>query len=295
VELHHLRYFVAVAEELHFGRAARRLRVAQPPLSQQIRRLEEEVGARLLDRSRRHVALTAPGAAFLAHARRALAEADLAAEDARRAARGETGRLSVGFVGSAMAGPLPAILRAFRASSPDVALSLQQLTTSRQLDALRGGSLDVGCLHPPAGGDLVVQPLLAEPLVAALPADHPLAARDAVALGDLEGEPFIVPPREEGAAFHDEVLAACARAGFLPRVAQSATEMSTIVGLVSAGAGIALVPAAIRRLNRDGVAYRPLRADGGPPVVRLALAWRADRESPLLQRFVAAAREPGSG
>jgi DNA-binding transcriptional LysR family regulator len=293
MELHHLRYFVAVAEELHFGRAARRLRMAQPPLSQQIRRLEEEVGARLLDRSRRHVALTAAGAAFLVHARRAVAEAEVAAEDARRAARGEIGRLAVGFVGSAMAGPLPAILRAFRAASPDVELSLTQLTTSRQLEALRAGSCDVGCLHPPVGEGLMVQPLLVEPLVAAVPAEHPLAAAGEVDLADLAQEPFIVPPREEGAAFHDEVVAACARAGFHPRTAQGATEMATIIGLVAAGAGVALVPAVFGQMHREGVVCRPLRWGAERPVVRLALAWRADRESPLLRRFLAVARGAG--
>lgn len=294
MELHHLRYFVAVAEELHFGRAARRLHMAQPPLSQQIRRLEGVVGARLFDRSRRHVALTPAGRAFLPHARRALQEAQLGADDARRAARGEIGRLAVGFVGSAMAGPLPAVVRAFRSRHPDVALTLRQMTTAAQVGALREGTLDVGCLRPPVvGDDLAVEVIATEPLLAAVPAGHPLAGPEALDLGELAEEAFIMSPREAGPGFFEGVTAACRAAGFQPRISQQSTEMTTILGLVASGMGVALVPSAMARIQMAGVALVPVRAPTPLPEAVLALAWRAGDTSPALGRFVEMAHAAG--
>jgi DNA-binding transcriptional LysR family regulator len=291
MELHHLRDFVAVAEELHFGRAARRLHMAQPPLSQQVRRLEAELGTPLFVRSRRHVALTAAGAALLPHARRALQAAEQGVEAARRAARGETGRIALGFVGSAMAGPLPAILRAFRAECPDVELALHQMTTAAQAGALRAGELDLGCLRPPLRDPgVALAPILTEALAVALPAGHPAAGQDPVNLATLAAAPFVAPPRPEGEAFADHVSAACAAAGFQPTVAQVATEMSTLLGLVAAGLGVALVPASLASQPRPGVAFRPIGAPAGLPPLTLALAWLPANLSPAAERLVAMAR-----
>ncbi len=291
MELRHLRYFVAVAEELHFGRAARRLHIAQPPLSQQIRRLEAELGTPLLERSRRHVALTAAGAALLPHARRTLQVAEQGAEAARRAARGETGSIAVGFVGSAMAGPLPDVVRAFRAACPGVEVALRQMTTAAQAAALRAGELDLGCLRPPLrDAGIAVAPILTEALVVALPAGHAAASGEGVDLAALAGEPFIMPPRQEGEAFADHLLAACAAAGFQPNVAQTATEMSTVLGLVAAGLGVALVPASLASVPRPGVAFRPAETPAPAPALTLALAWLPANLSPAADRFLATAR-----
>jgi DNA-binding transcriptional LysR family regulator len=290
MELRHLRYFVAVAEELHFGRAAERLHLAQPPLSRQIRQLEAELGVRLLERTKRRVQLTSAGQVFLREARDILAQVDHAADLARQAARGETGQLAVGFIGAASYSVLPVVLQAFRARFPQVALALQELTTAQQLAALREGRLQVGFVRPPVEDPrLAAETILREPLLVALPRAHRLAGRSAVALDALAREPFVLFPRPLGPGLYDQIMALCQRAGFAPRVTQEARQMQTITRLVGAGIGVSLVPSSVQNLRGFGVAYRPL-ADATPDV-EMALAWRRDDPSEVLQRFLEVARE----
>jgi len=233
VELRHLRYFVAVAEELHFGRAAARLNMAQPPLSQQVLQLEAELGVQLLRRSRRHVELTDAGHTFLEDARRILADVDRAVDHARRAHLGAIGDLSVGFVSAAANHVLPALLVAYRQAFPKVRLHLREMTHSQQEGALIAAELDVGIFRPPVGdAALTCQRLWVEPSVVVLPAAHPLACRHALHLGDLVDEAFVLAPLRWGSAAAG-FLAACQAAGFNPHVVQEATELQTVLGLVA--------------------------------------------------------------
>lgn len=266
MELRHLRYFVAVAEELHFGHAAARLHISQPPLSQQIIALERELGAVLLLRTQRRVELTEAGRVFLEEARRTLAQADLAADRARRAARGEVGRIRIGLVDSATFALLPTVLPSFRASHPGVRVELHELPTAEQLRWLGEGLLEVGFVHPPvAGGGIEVRVVMRERWLIVLPGAHPLAAEVRVPLRALSSEPFILGARRVGAGAHDQVIAMCAAAGFVPAVAQEATERQTIVALVAAGVGVALLPESVRRLRHRGVVYRHI-ADAVEPL-----------------------------
>lgn len=286
MELRLLRYFIAVAEELHFTRAAERLHMAQPPLSQQIRQLEEELGVALLARTRRRVELTEPGRQFLADARRILAEVDQAVHRARRAARGEVGELTLGMVTSAaLEDTLPRLLRAYRQRYPSVAITLRELSTGEQLAALREGRIDLGFLRPPVHEPgIVLTTLVREPLVAVLPAAHPLARRRRIPLKALAAEPFIMIPRQHGLGILDLVTGACLQAGFTPRIAQEARELQTVVGLVAAGFGVSLMPGTVRKLRHSDVAYVPLLAPG--IFIEIAAAHRAGEAPPLLAAFL---------
>ena len=289
MELRHLRYFIAVAEELHFRRAAERLHMSQPPLSQQIRQLEEEVGATLLLRNQRKVELTAAGAAFLVRAREILDAVEDAARTARRVQRGEVGRLAVGFVGSAMYSFVPELLRAFREQAPDIALRLEELGTTEQLRQLDDGRLDVGFVRAPgARPGLTFETVMEEQIVVALPDVHPLAQRPLLRLSDLQGESLIQLTPGGSPGLRDALAGTIARLGGEERIVQEVAEMQTVVGLVAAGVGISLVPESVRALVRHGVTYRPLDSDA--PVVRLAMAWRAADESPVLASFLEQAR-----
>jgi DNA-binding transcriptional LysR family regulator len=300
MELRHLRYFVAVAEELHFGHAAARLRIAQPPLSRQIRDLEREIGTALFSREHRQVALTHAGAAFLPEARRTLAQAERAQRTAQRAARGEVGRLRVGFVEAATySGVLPEVLGLFRAELPDVGLELFELSSRQQVEALREGRIELGILHSPphdAAQWLGIERVLKDPMVAALPAGHRLAGRARVALRSLAPEPFLMFHRPDGPGLYDRVIAACQTAGFSPQVAQQAGQLQTLVGLVAAGVGVALVPGSLAQLQRPGVVYRPV--SGLAVDMGTWAAWRAAADAPIRDRFldglraVARARRP---
>ena len=289
MELRHLRYFVAVADELHFGRAAEKLFIAQPALSQQIQQLERELGVSLLTRSSRRVALSAAGAVFLADARAILARVTSATEAARRADRGELGRLGVGFVASATYAVLPDVLRRFRERFPDVELLLYELTAAEQAEALREGTINVGFARPfLEDPTLVVELVARESFVVALPEGHTLAAQERVALSDLAPEPFILFPSSPKPSYADTVYALCERAGFAPIVAQEVREMQTAVSLIAAGIGVSLVPASVQNLRRQGVVYRPL-TDPAPPT-ELVLAYRRDDSSPVLQVFLKTVR-----
>jgi DNA-binding transcriptional LysR family regulator len=290
MELRHLRAFVAVAEELHFGRAARRLRVAQPPLSRQVRALEEEIGVELLERTTRRVALTPAGRGFLAEARRVLAQTERAVRAAQRAGRGEIGHLALAFVPSADLDVLPRVLRLWNARAPEVELALHALLPGQQVEALRRGDVQVGFLRLPVdGAGLAVEPIAREPLVAALPADHPLARCRRVRVGDLRTAPLILFPRTVAPGYYDRLVSVCRRAGFAPRVVHETASMQTNLGLIAAGLGVSLLPAAIRNLARAGVVYRPL----APPVpyVEMAVAYRRDERAPVLRAFLATVRD----
>ena len=297
MELRHLRYFVAVAEELHFGRAAERLRIAQPPLSRQIRDLEREIGTPLFERVPRGVELTAAGRAFLPEARLTLAQAERAQRSAQRAARGETGRLRVGFVEAAThSGILPDVLSFFRAHLPSVGLSLFELDALRQAEAFQDGRIDVGLLHSPpldAARWLRVEPIYEEPVILAVSKLHPLAARTRLTLSTLAEESFVSFPRVVAPEMYDEIIARCRAAGFSPRIVQEATGWHTLASLVSAGVGIGFVPRSIAEFQQAGVVYRPVR--GLAVEMSLAAVWKRAERSPVRERFVMALKAVAAG
>ncbi|MGH2870224.1 MAG: LysR substrate-binding domain-containing protein [Solirubrobacteraceae bacterium] len=290
MELRQLRYFIAVAEELHFRRAAARLHISQPPLSQQIARLEQELGCRLLNRTRRRVELTAAGEAFLRDARAMLGELEVAVATVRRIDTGQAGLLRVNFVGSALLSIVPGIVQRFRRGRPSVELELRERSTLEQLRALTAGVVDVGLVRPPIDPDhaLRAEVVMRERTVAAIPAGHPLAKLRRVPLARLAAEPLVLFPREQAPGYHDLLTGRLAATGTSPQVVQYAPEMLTIIGLVAAGIGVSPVPASVARLALAGVTYRPLV--GAPDTELLALT-RAEDESPLAHAFVADARE----
>ncbi|MDA0168475.1 LysR substrate-binding domain-containing protein [Solirubrobacter taibaiensis] len=282
MELRHLRYFIAVAEERHFGRAAARLHMAQPPLSQAIRRFEAELGEPLLYRTTRSVELSPAGEVMLERGREILAAADSAFDDARRAARGEYGRLAIGFTGSSTYALLPALAAAVRAALPGVMLELRgELLTPAQIEHLLDGSLDLGLLRPPVHErDLCTEVVRSERLVAVLPHTHRLASADAVPLAELEHEPFVTYPLRS--VVHDAAEDACAAHGFTPIGAHEVGETATLISFVAAGLGVSLVPESVCKMTVEGAVYRPLEQDATR--VELAVAWRRDDERPVLVR-----------
>lgn len=285
MELRYLRYFVAVAEELHFGRAAKRLYMTQPALSKQIRRLENELELQLLHRTKRTVELTAAGKAFLPEARRILQQAEEAVQVAKRAARGEVGHLRIAFTASAMHSVLPEILKNFRDRYPKVKLDLTEFCTLDMVEVLRVEKADLGFLHPPVDAPfLKLQPMPGENLVVALSQNHPLVERESLPLAALANEPFILHPRYEGPVLYDQIVNLCKQAGFEPRVVHEEVKNQTRVGLVAAGLGITFVPQSLQNAGLSGVVYRPL--SGSAPELQLAVAWRGDRVSPVLQGFL---------
>jgi DNA-binding transcriptional LysR family regulator len=291
MELRHLRYFVAVATELHFGRAAKLLHISQPPLSTQIRALEDELGVRLLHRTRRQVSMTHAGKAFLQDARQILARAEQAILTARRAARGEIGELVVGFISVADYNLLPLVLREFRRRYPLVTLSLRELTTDAQIAELLEGRIDVGFLLPPVSESTIESvPILREPLIAAIPEHHQLAKiPGAIPLASLSSAPFIMTPRHMAPGLHDDIVSFCHSAGFSPQVIQEAVQMQTVISLVSADMGVALIPESLQNLQRTGVVYKRLKEKS--PLTEIRLAWRAGDDLPALNLFVQLARE----
>lgn len=285
MELRHLKYFVAVAEELHFGKAAKRLHIAQPPLSRQVMDLERELGVKLFDRSRRSIQLTDAGRYFLNEARQVLSHVGRAAETAGRISRGQAGRLTIGFVGSVIHTFLPVGLRTYRERFPDVALELQELNTAEQLKSLHGGRIDIGFLYLGARDPaLASKTLTLAPLLAVLPAKHPLSSRRSLHIRDLAREPFIANTRSTEPVVRDAFISMCHAAGFSPGIAQEAGQVQTVLGLVASGLGVCLLPDFIRNIERPGVRYIPL--SGPPHAVKLAVVWRSDDPSPLVRSFV---------
>ena len=294
MELRHLRYFLAVAEEKNFTRAAERLGIGQPPLSQQIRALETEVGTLLFHRLPHGAELTESGKAFLDPARAAIAAAERARLSAQRAARGEIGMLRVGFTGSGAFTPLvPSLIRAFRRAYPDVEVELLELNSEKLMARLAREEVDIAFLRPaladPEGLRLLRFP--DEPMVAALPALHPLAEHDRIALADLAEQPFVFYPRTIGLGLYDEVYRACQRAGFSPRLVQEAPQIASVVNLVAAEMGVSIVPRSMSQVRVPGVVFRDFAGDA--PVARHACAMRRAETAPAARNFwamVAAAR-----
>ncbi|MEJ1976196.1 MAG: LysR family transcriptional regulator [Acetobacteraceae bacterium] len=283
MELRHIRYFLAVAEELNFTRAAARIGIGQPPLSQQIRDLEDELGVQLFHRVPHGAALTDAGRAFLAEARGVLAGAERAKAAAQRAQRGEAGTLSLGFTGSAAFNPVVStVIRTFRRRWPGVLLSLEEMNTMRLLDRLARGALDAAFIRPgvqdPEGVRLKRYP--DEPMLIALPARHGLVSQKQLPLSALAAEPFVLFPRVVGLSLYDEVVSACRRCGFEPIAGQEAPQIAAVVNLVAAELGVSIVPASIAQIRLKGVAYRPI--EGPAPVARLALACRQDARSVIV-------------
>ncbi|RQM48110.1 LysR family transcriptional regulator [Paraburkholderia bannensis] len=301
-DLRQLRYFVAVAEEQHFGRAAARLSMTQPPLSQAIRALEEALGVELFARTRRSVELTAVGADLLPEVRRILASADALRPLAQSLARGEAGVLALAFVSTADYGLLPLLLRDFGARYPRVRLQLAEATSDVQVDELVAGRIDAGLVIAPVpprhAAQLAYLPVAREPLVIAMPAalSAQLGGAEAEAdaddgwcatpvnLRELADVPLVVFPRHLAPGFHDTIMDCYGAAGLAPRVGQEAIQMQTIVSLVSAGMGVALVPQSLRHLRRTGVVYRPLAQ--AVPTIETGLVWRVQEVSPVLAAFI---------
>jgi DNA-binding transcriptional LysR family regulator len=295
MELRQLRYFVAVAEELSFSRAAERLNVSQPPLSMQIKALEEELGATLFSRTRRKVEITHAGMLLLDSARKVLGELRRAAEMVALSAQGEAGLIRLGFTGSVpMLDMFPRLMRAFRDRYPEIGIELRHMSTAQQLQALLSGELDIGILRPPyyfqAGPGLIAHRIWRDELAVFLPMNHALAAvRGALSLARLEGQTFVSVAPDIGCGMYDHFMTLCSQAGLAPRVAQHARELGSVLGLVAAGIGIAILPQCYARMGISDVVSRPL-ADP-EAVSELLLTVKANPVSPRLQRFVDIARE----
>ncbi|MFE0510647.1 LysR substrate-binding domain-containing protein [Streptomyces sp. NPDC058964] len=283
MELRQIRYFLALAEECHFGRAAARLHVAQPALSQQIKQLEKDLGTSLFTRSTRHVALTEAGRHLVEHARALVAEEERARLHMRELATGEAGRVSVGFIGTATYDVLPRVARTVRARLPRITMELRgELLTPDLVDGLLAGTYDLAVLRGTVNHeDIRTTRLRSESLVAVLPSHHPLAGRRRISLKDLAGEPFVVHPSRARSSMYDRVLAACRRAGFRPASLMEVGETATLVVFVAAGHGVALVPESVQSLRLGSVAYVPLAESES---VDLALARLARRGTPAIEQ-----------
>ncbi|PYB82458.1 MULTISPECIES: LysR family transcriptional regulator [Pseudomonas] len=279
MELRHLRYFIAVAEELHFGRAAQQLGISQPPLSQQIQALEQELGARLFERTNRRVELSEAGRLFLEEARQVLAQVEKAADVARRAQLGELGEMKIGFTSSApFTSRIPQAIRAFRQRYPSVHLNLQEMSSREVVEAVFDESIEIGLMRPmPLPEGIACTELFHEPLVAVLNASHPLAvgSEQGVHMQALAHEPFVFFPRSYGSGLHAQLMSLARQAGFTPHFAQEAGEAMTIIGLVSAGLGVSVLPASFQRMRIEGVVYRTLLDEQAMTAV-----WLVRREAP---------------
>ncbi|MFB9981311.1 LysR family transcriptional regulator [Mesorhizobium kowhaii] len=292
-ELRRLKYFVACGEELHFTRAAARLGIAQPPLSQQIKLLESEIGARLFDRTTRGVELTSAGASLLQEARAVIASAERAVINAQRIGRGEAGEIRVGFTGSIALNPIvPAVIASFRAAYPLVGVKLQEDTTTSSLRSLRDGRLDIALIRPSQVETeaLFSQKLLDEQMLVAVPASHDLAQRTSVKISELSLEPFVLYPRTNGQALYDLVVATCQANGFSPNIVQEAPQMVSTVSLVAAGIGVAMVTETMRQLHNKGVVYLPIEGTEAP-VASINMVRRERPVSTTILNFQKVVRE----
>ncbi len=298
MELRHLRYFVTVAEELHFGRAAKRLNIAQPPLSQQIQNLEAELGVALFNRATRPIKLTEAGTAFRARARTILHETENAAIEARRIGQGQIGRLVIGFMSTATLTHLPLVLRAFRKDYPDADIALVQMTSGEQLEEIAAGRIDIGfiSIRPVVqplvvnGVDLVLEAAWQETLAAALPPTHHLAERAGLALSELAEETFIGFPRNPHTAYFDQVIKLCLGAGFAPRIHQQVSQLPSALALIAANCGIGLMPISLSQAWNSMVAFVPLHERSQIAVNAIR---RQDNHSPVLEAFMGSLRAMG--
>jgi DNA-binding transcriptional LysR family regulator len=293
-DLNQLRCFVTVAEELHFGRAAARLNMTQPPLSRQIQVLEHIIDAPLLERTSRSVRLTPAGRSFLPEARRILKLAESASQVARRIALGKTGSLKIGFTAAAAYGFLPELVAACRAKLPEVDFSLKEMVSGDQFEALSSGQIDAGLLRPPiARPEIASRRVVAEPLLAAIPKKHPLANAESITIKDFDNQPFVMYSPYESRYFHDVLVAMFTRADILPRYVQHLSQIHSILAMVRAGLGLAIVPAAAASLKIADVRLRPLKLRTRVPV-ELFMVWRRNDENPLLSALVKIASELSS-
>jgi DNA-binding transcriptional LysR family regulator len=284
MELRHLRYFIAVAEDLHFGRAAERLHIAQSALSQQILSLESELGVSLLHRTKRQVQLTAAGVVFLEDARGIMVQVGQAIERSQRVARGEIGQIRIGFTILSLHSVLPPILQSLRQSHPEVQITLHEMATQAQLEALRTEQIDVGFLHPPVADlRLELVNLKTETMWVVLSSQHPLAHRQRLTLRSLCHLPLIIHPRHEGVILYDQILQRYAEINCQPTIVQEALTSPTRIGLVAAGMGITFVPESLCALNYPGVVYKKL--SGSMPQLAYAIAWQRGNIMPLIQHF----------
>ncbi len=291
-ELSQLRCFVVVAEELHFGRAAQRLHMTQPPLSRQIQLLESRLGVRLLVRSSRSVSLTSAGRSFLSDARHILRLAESAAVTVRRAARGELGSVTMGFTAASGYGVMPGMIAQCRTRLPGIEINLKEMVTMEQMEALASGDLDLALLRPHASlEDFESQCVVREPLVAALPKSHPLVRERNPEIGEFEGVPFIMYSPIEARYFHDLVAGAFSLAGIKPEYTQYTSQIHSILALVAAGLGVALVPQAAVSLHFDGVVFRTVRKIRSARPVELYIAWKRNNDNPARERVVEACIE----
>ncbi|MEN3110734.1 LysR substrate-binding domain-containing protein [Uliginosibacterium paludis] len=283
-ELSQIRCFVAVAEELHFSRAAERLNMTQPPLSRQIRLLEHAVGTQLLERSNRSVRLTAAGKAFFPEASRILRMAEEAATMARRVAKGEAGSLSIGFTAAFGYHLLPQLVRRLKARAPGVSLTLKEMVSTAQLEALSGGQLDVGLLRPhPGHGDLESRAMGGETLLLAVPEQDAALWPEEVALTQLQGRNFLMYSPYEARYFHQLLLGCFDRAGVAPRVVEHVGQIHTMLALVASGLGVALIPESASRLHLEGITLRTVPELG--PIVGRVVSFRRDNDNPMLSLF----------
>ncbi|MCX5046468.1 LysR substrate-binding domain-containing protein [Aldersonia sp. NBC_00410] len=278
--------FIAVAEELHFGRAAERLHMTQPPLSRQIQQLESELGVQLIDRSSRSVALTAAGAAFLPDARRIVSLAESAALTVRRVPAGDLGTVAVGFTGASAHAVLPRLLEAARERIPDVKLVLREMVTSQQIEALTNGELDLGLIRPilPRPG-ISTRPIHHERLIAALPQQHPLASEEHLTVEDFDDQPVVMYSPVDARYFHELLISTFTIVGASPRYVQYVTQVHTMLVLVRSGLGMALVPASAETMKPEGVTFRQVTAVRDRPV-QMNAAWRSDNSNPALHRMM---------
>ncbi|MEM1394984.1 MAG: LysR substrate-binding domain-containing protein [Cyanobacteria bacterium P01_H01_bin.150] len=285
MELRHLRYFVTVAEELHFGRAAERLHIAQPPLSQQIRQLENEIGFELFHRTKRKVELTEAGKAFLTEVEQIFRQLEQAIFLGRQVSRGEIGQLVVGFVSSAAYNILPDFLLQFRNSNPNINLELHESTTEEQSRWLQSGKIDVGFVRPPVNKDIYNSKIVfQESLIVAVPENHHLANIEKISLKSLVNESFILFPRFLAPGLYDLIISFCQQFDFSPKPAQEAIQMQTIVSLVAAEIGVAIVPESLQNLQRTGVVYKYFVEK--TPQVSIAMIWRKNDLSVVLKKFL---------
>jgi DNA-binding transcriptional LysR family regulator len=290
MEMRQLKYFVAVAEELHFGRAAERLNMCQPPLSQQIKNLEEELGAQLFQRKNKKISLTEAGVAFLQEAREILDKTRYATEKVRGIARGVLGRISLGLVLPAMDTFVPDAIREFRLQNPMIEIQLLEMGTSAQLTALKAGDIHMGVMrlfqHDTKG--LTIEKIVEEPYILAIPSGHRLESLDTIPLSSLDGEPLIFFPRRLHAKLHDRIIECLEAVGCNPIISQEATTKFASVALVAAGFGVALVPESTQKHMRSGVVYR--NVSGDLPMVELSLVWQEQKTLPSLHNLIATIR-----
>jgi DNA-binding transcriptional LysR family regulator len=291
MELRHLRYFVAVAEELHFTRAAERLGIKQPPLSLQIRQLEREIGTALFRRETRGVKLTETGTLLLDEARRILDQVERIRAGVQSRARGESGHIHLGFAGATYVHRLiTGIIRAYHERYPAVVLTPEQSNTARLLATLRSGEIDVAFVRPPVidADGLTLDLLIDEPMMIVLPEWHPRAGGRSMPLSALAPDTFILFPRAIGPGLHDAIIASCQRAGFSPNLGQEASQTVSIIHMVAAGFGVSIVPQSLSQIRAEGIVY--LAIEGEAPRAPVSVAHRRDDRSAIVRNFVALAR-----